>query len=311
MNDTPFYVTLPSDASMDQYPENNSANWTTKLKHPVSLRGKWEVALVEMQYLNSLSTLSKPQQMIVRTFSALDEWTKPTFTDHVIKFPPGHYQSAQSFLDHIRRNIPKLDTVLKYRNPDGELDEMNPLASGLAFEVEMFSATDHRLRITLASPRVYLHFPPDSIALQKILGFDQCDVFARMKEKPDEKSPANIDDVIVMYAKHVGSTFEMQPVEAPRPLNPLLGNQSLFVYCDVADYSLVGDTASQILRSVSIKGSFMELITERFDIPHYAPVLMNHFETISVSLATDLDETAKFATGKALVKLHFRPRRAY
>ena len=55
----------------------------------------------------------------------------------------------------------------------------------------------------------------------------------------------------------------------------------------------------------------MELITERFDIPHYAPVLTNHFETISVSLATDLDETAKFAAGKALAKLHFRPQRVY
>ena len=154
---------------MDHYPENNSANWTTKLKHPVSLRGKWEVALVEMQYLNSLSTLSKQQQMVVRTFSELDEWTKPSFTEHVIHFPPGHYHSAQSFLDHIRRNIPKLDTVLKYRNPDGELDEANPLESGLAFEVEMFSATDHRLCITLASPRVYLHFPPTRLLCKRYL----------------------------------------------------------------------------------------------------------------------------------------------
>ena len=214
-------------------------------------------------------------------------------------------------MSFIRENIPKLDLPLKFTDAsgklEGELEEENVVAGGLAFAVEMFSATDHRLRITLASPRVYLHFPQESIALQKILGFDQADVFAKMKDKPNEKSPENIDDVVAMYGKSIGSTFDMLPVEAPRPLNPLLGNQSLFVYCDVADYPLVGDTASQILRSVSIKGTFMELITERFDIPHYTPVFMSHFETINISLSTDLEEIAKFATGKSLVKLHFRP----
>ena len=57
------------------------------------------------------------------------------------------------------------------------------VAGGLAFAVEMFSSTDHRLRITLASPSFYLHFPQESIALQKILGFDQPDVLAKMKAK--------------------------------------------------------------------------------------------------------------------------------
>ena len=83
--------------------------------------------------------------------------------------------------------------------------------------MERFSATDHRLRITLASPRVYLHFPPESVALQKILGFDQIDVFAKMKDKPNEKSPENIDDVVAMYGKSIGSIFDMLPVEGPRP----------------------------------------------------------------------------------------------
>lgn len=53
---------------------------------------------------------------------------------------------------------------------------------------------------------------------------------------------------------------------------------------------------------VSIKGSFMDLITERFYIPHYTPVLMSHFETTTINIITDLEEIAKFATGKSSVK---------
>ena len=85
----------------------------------------------------------------------------------------------------------------------------------------------------------------------------------------------------------------------------------MFVYCDVADYSLVGDSSAQVLRSVPIKGSFMETITERFDIPHYVPVLRTHFESLQIAVGTDLEATARFATGKTLIKLHFRPARPY
>ena len=82
-----------------------------------------------------------------------------------------------------------------------------------------------------------------------------------------------------MYQRTRRITVKMVPVVARRPINPLLGNQSLFLYCDVAGFSLVGNCASQILRSVPIKGSFIDLVTEKFDIPRYTPVLRTYFES--------------------------------
>ena len=43
-----FYVTLPSNSSMDYYPENTVACYTTKLANAVELEGDWEVGLAEM-----------------------------------------------------------------------------------------------------------------------------------------------------------------------------------------------------------------------------------------------------------------------
>lgn len=291
---------------MDQYPFNTAADWTTKLKHPVTLRGKWEVALVELQYMNSLSTLSQPQRMIIRIINTVKQNGEYKTTDHEIVFPPGHYGSADAFTSIIRDSIPALEKLIV--EEAGELVERSPLQNEAALHMDVLSPTDHRLRITLASPRVHIFFPPDSITLQKILGFDHSDIYAGLNS---ERNDSRMQEIADMYAKNWHSTSKTIPIIAPRPLNPMLGNQSLFIYCDVADYSLMGDSAAQILRTTSIRGSFMELITERFDVPHYVPVLTNHFEKVNVSISTDLEETARFATGKSLVKLHFRPHRNF
>ena len=45
-----FYVTLPSDSSMNTYPDNTVAHYVTKLPRPINLDGDYEVALAELIY---------------------------------------------------------------------------------------------------------------------------------------------------------------------------------------------------------------------------------------------------------------------
>lgn len=45
-----FYVTLPSDASANLYPDNKRGHYVTKLKQDISLVGHYEVAIVELQF---------------------------------------------------------------------------------------------------------------------------------------------------------------------------------------------------------------------------------------------------------------------
>lgn len=44
-----FFVTLPSTASMDVYPENTQSHYKVQLPHAVELAGAWSVALAEIQ----------------------------------------------------------------------------------------------------------------------------------------------------------------------------------------------------------------------------------------------------------------------
>jgi hypothetical protein len=45
-----FYVTLPSNSSIDTFPDNTLTKYTTKLKTSLKLEGPYEVALVEIMY---------------------------------------------------------------------------------------------------------------------------------------------------------------------------------------------------------------------------------------------------------------------
>ena len=45
-----FYITLPSEASKDVFPENNPSEYTVRLPRWVQLHGYWEIGLHSIAY---------------------------------------------------------------------------------------------------------------------------------------------------------------------------------------------------------------------------------------------------------------------
>ncbi|GFX47977.1 uncharacterized protein TNCV_4113121 [Trichonephila clavipes] len=45
-----FYVTHVSDSSKDFFPENNVSHFITQLPTPITLKGEWEMGLVDFNY---------------------------------------------------------------------------------------------------------------------------------------------------------------------------------------------------------------------------------------------------------------------
>jgi hypothetical protein len=89
---TQFYLTLPSNSSLTYFPNNTVANFRVKLAETIVLPGQWEVALTELHYPHTWSTLrrrvqqtflykigSNPYQTVVlkeTQYSAIDQLTK-------------------------------------------------------------------------------------------------------------------------------------------------------------------------------------------------------------------------------------------
>lgn len=317
----PFYITLPSDASWATYPQNNAAEWTTKLPHPISLPGKWEVGLVEFHYVNSLYAVREGiDTMEIFVIDSIHQLENNDFTvkeiHHTVKIPPGTYKNGQALLDAISKAIPSLtDDYYFYSKNDAtplQLSDKPASQNAALLRLSFLSPDQEKTIATLASMRVRVTFPKQS-RLKAMLGFDENDTLAYRKI-PDTTAVAQY-----IYDKLAASSFlkstplplENLQIISSRAYNPNVGTQELYVYCDVADYGIVGETSSQILRAVPIRGELNMLVENRFDFPHYVPVLKTYFDNIHLIIADEVGANAKFHSGKTLIKLHFRPQRPY
>jgi len=96
---------------------------------------------------------------------------------------------------------------------------------------------------------------------------------------------------------------------APYPVN-LNANipTQLFVYCDVLEPQLVGDSMERVLRTVGVQDvtKFGSLFVKTYDNPEYVPIQKTHFQTTEISIRTYEDVRVPFQSGPSLVKVHVR-----
>lgn len=90
-----FYLTLPSNASLDIFPRNQISNFTVKLAKPIDLKGPWEVALTEIQYPHSWNTFDRENAK----FTIMRKSEPPL----QLTFPPGFYDTIGSVVDAVNK----------------------------------------------------------------------------------------------------------------------------------------------------------------------------------------------------------------
>lgn len=99
------------------------------------------------------------------------------------------------------------------------------------------------------------------------------------------------------------------------PANILLGIiPQMFIYCDIVEPQVVGDTVAQLLRIVTVdKDKYVygshKMIT--FSQPHYIPVLKREFETLEIDIRSDSGKPVPFEFGTVCIKLHFKKSPAF
>jgi len=106
-------------------------------------------------------------------------------------------------------------------------------------------------------------------------------------------------DAGVKYSRH-------EPIWGQRAVD-MYGSLGLFyVYCDLAEYMLVGDTKAPLLRIVDrpsdIKGTEHRIMNP----VQYVPLQKKCFDTVAVSIMLDSDTPVPFLAGKTVVVLEFR-----
>ena len=92
------------------------------------------------------------------------------------------------------------------------------------------------------------------------------------------------------------------------------GYNHLYIYSDIAEHNIVGDTLAPLLRVLPFEptdtvenNNDCQHINHESTIPHYIPVSKSDFD-ISIQITGDLGIPVHFITGKTIVKFHFRQR---
>ena len=84
METTQFYLHLPSNSSLDKFPDNTLTEYRVGLPQNITLEGEWEVALTEIQYPHSLNNIRADfMNRILLRNEDFPIW-------EVLIIPPGH-----------------------------------------------------------------------------------------------------------------------------------------------------------------------------------------------------------------------------
>jgi hypothetical protein len=81
---------------------------------------------------------------------------------------------------------------------------------------------------------------------------------------------------------------------------------ALFVYCDVMEPRVVGDSLVPLLRIVPVQGEHGRQITQIYQHVHYFKVQKKKFQTIEINIRDHTGKKVSFEDGTLNVTLHFR-----
>ena len=86
-----FYVGLPSDSSVQYFPENTLSGFTTKLPKEVQLNGSWECGVSEVRYPLTFYNVVEPM--------TITKLGRPDHLEPTLRFSPGYYSTNEVVKD--------------------------------------------------------------------------------------------------------------------------------------------------------------------------------------------------------------------
>jgi len=97
---------------------------------------------------------------------------------------------------------------------------------------------------------------------------------------------------------------------AKLPMNLTVNENLVYVYCDLLEQVLVGDTKAPLLhlviRSTDMMSSLERIEHVTFKPVQYVPVQKNFFDIVTINLMMDTGRPMPFFPGKSIIVLEFR-----
>lgn len=336
-----FQVWLPS--SVKGNVNNTPSQYETTLARPLDMPGNWEVALMDVSYPHNWINIDKEFFIGVLLFipgddkledvnvivdpkhfpfvEAINSWKGIPHRVLVTPVPPEGEIGPNVMISN-REFAPRL--------------EENPMSRGRYFLKQFFSVVPGQYDITslinyiqekvretgLGCERFEVTFNKESErvtfrnfgtrkiilacynkeSILKVLGFEKdsktSDTLYRdedMVVDPDLSTPK-------LNYLHIGSNRRKESKDPPN-LKPTKG---LFIYSDIIDDVLVGNTQSPLLGYLPVLSKFGEQAYWGFNPAYYIPVKDSNIRNVGIKICNNTGNTLDFKDGEVTCRLHFR-----
>lgn len=273
-----FYVTLSSNVVNIGF-ENTCANFVTQLPAPLCLDSNWRVGLSEIYFTNSWCNLREDNEVFIA--KPVGQRIRNTY-NRLAVIPRGRYNDIEQLIDDITDKLKETFTNHVHVIPKITI---NPITRRLT--VSRGQAID--------GDDLVVKFDKE---LEEMLGVSEG------YYSSDAHQIVSIDN----QTTSVNPNFsEDNTYHAKRSYDLSGGIHSIFVYSDIVDYSIVGDTRAQLLRlaHVPTESKFGGTIIDRYDNPHYLPLSTKEITSIEIHLKDDTDTPISFEFGRTKLVLHF------
>ena len=275
-----FYLTLPSNSYLANQSGSEGqqinepvaqllSKFRVQLPHKIRLEGDWEVALSEIMYPNSWFNINKGDGLVRIIYKDTAE------TEITCEIFPNKYSTPEQLVQALNFNI---DTTLAEHEWQGGVQPQDITDYKVSFT---YQKDLKRVVVKVAEPRIVQEFYMSPL-LSYMLGFEEAVVFVK---------PSGVIKSAIM---------------AEYPVDLKAGFYAMYVYCDLVENQVVGNSLVPLLRTVTIEGQHEEVMCTIYNTPHYLPLARKEFDSIEISINDDQNKPVKFQFGKVIVKLAFR-----
>ena len=360
----PFYVTLPSNASMDFYPTNKISQYRTKLPKSISLSHQWEVGLcelifpanwynvveggntitffrqkgkvkirgqvhqleVEKGFLNIHDFLQEMEYVLMRYVETGDtdvfsypydkvvirlprKIKKMVLNDHLayaLGFTYGNIeQSAAGNKKPIKNFMGKNKYIFTVETKDEEVVLQNDIETKFSIPEAHYDSPEMLLNLFNTVMNSVLRLPK-----LKNKGF----LLNKEKKIVEVKLPFDGIEItldaplaaLLGFNKRIFSGTKTITGEFPYDVKNSF--YSLFVYTDIIQSQMIGDTYAKLLQVTPAPQRTNTIISHTFNPIQYVALERHKFETIEIAIRNSAGDLVPFTTGLSIVKLHFRPK---
>lgn len=306
--DSSFYLTLISNSSPRDHPENTTSSFTVHLAKPITLEdGNWRVALVEIHYPFTFLNVNDGNNKIFTRgeYYATDLKTNKEIIrfggiDHEMIIEPGNYDSMESIVEKINENFQK-----HYKN---DLFTLNKTTKRLCVDTEKKSY----IQEINGDEVTFSYFENFLTTEQCKIDENYCNYYNDFDYNIHEQLvEVRLENRLSMQCGFPPNTNILDAVTSPQIVSLNMGlPQEIFIYWDFIEPQLIGHTCIPVLKIVNTSNkikyvNYGSIVTRDFVHHNYFPLIQKHFQTIKIDIRTSTGEFAPFKSGVVTLQLHF------